>query len=580
MPSIVARLIAGFVVALLLTITSNAQPEDDTSKQIAEVERQILELQKKLEVLKRPSITSVSPGMIPDDYIKQFTWRSIGPANMGGRITSMSVVEADPTTYYVATASGGLLKTTNNGTTFAHLFDRETTVSIGDVAVAPSDPNIVWVGTGEANPRNSVSSGDGVYKSIDAGKTWTNMGLKKSFQIGRVVIHPKDPNIVYVGALGRLYGPSEERGLFKTTDGGKTWTKILYIDDKTGVIDFRLDPFDPEGLIVATWERKRDEFDSFFGEASKWPTQDQYGPAVTHSTGSGLHKSTDGGKSWKKLNDDKLKNGLPTVKLGRIGLDYSRVTKGLIYAIIDTEKVGMGRPTLTVYIGVSTEDDKGMLKVTAVTDDGPGGKAGIKEGDYIDSIDGVKIDNYDSFLALLAMKKPGDIIKLIAKRGDKELPFAITLAPRPATDTPAAKTTAMLMPSFTPKITPEGVVTVGSLPAEGAAEKAGVKVGMIVKSADGRDVRGWRDFVLGLRASPRSEDPRKAGDKVRITFKENDITLDVELPLAMTDVVAPPTGRGQPSNRPFASDPERTASECRSPAGQGRLSDGRRFRFR
>jgi photosystem II stability/assembly factor-like uncharacterized protein len=144
---------------------------------------------------------------------------------MGGCITAFSVFESDPSTWWVATASGGLLKTTNNGFTLEHQFDREATVSIGDVAVAPSNPNVVWVGTGENNPRNSVSYGDGVYKSTDGGKSWKNMGLKKSFQIGRIVVHPKDPNVVYVGALGRLYGPSEERGLYKTTDGGTTWKK-------------------------------------------------------------------------------------------------------------------------------------------------------------------------------------------------------------------------------------------------------------------------------------------------------------------------------------------------------------------
>src|SRR5262249_28263054 len=156
-------------------------------------------------------------------------------------------------------------KTTNHGTTFEHLFDHEATVSIGDVAVSQSDPKIVWVGTGENNPRNSVSYGDGVYKSVDGGKTWKNMGLKQSFQIGKIVIHPTKPDIVDVGALGRLYGPNEERGLFKTEDGGKTWQKILYVDDKTGVIDFRLDPFDANNLLVGMWERKRDGFDTTYG---------------------------------------------------------------------------------------------------------------------------------------------------------------------------------------------------------------------------------------------------------------------------------------------------------------------------
>src|SRR5213078_4741091 len=183
------------------------------------------------------------------------------PATMGGRITAISVYEADPSTYWVATASGGLLKTINNGITFEHQFDRESTVSVGDVCVAPSDRNIVWVGTGENNPRNSVSYGDGVYKSTDGGKSWKNMGLGKTFQTGRIAVHPKNPDIVYVGALGRLYGPHPERGLFKTIDGGKTWEKILYLNDRTGVIDIAMHPGDPDTLLVAMWERRRDGFD-------------------------------------------------------------------------------------------------------------------------------------------------------------------------------------------------------------------------------------------------------------------------------------------------------------------------------
>src|SRR4029077_19734243 len=169
---------------------------------------------------------------LPADWTKALVWRCVGPAAMGGRIVALAVCESDPSTYWAATASGGLLKTVNNGVTFEHQFDKEATVSIGDGCVAPSDKNIVWVGTGENNPRNSVTYGDGVYKSIDGGKTWIHVGLRGSFQIGKVLIHPKDPNIVYVGALGRLYGPSEERGLFKTTDAGKTWQKLLFVDDK------------------------------------------------------------------------------------------------------------------------------------------------------------------------------------------------------------------------------------------------------------------------------------------------------------------------------------------------------------
>ena len=193
--------------------------------------------------------------VLPEAWAKTFKWRSLGPATMGGRITALSVYEKDPSIYWIATAGGGLLKTTNNGTTFEHQFDKESTVSIGDVCVAPSDPKIIYVGTGEAQPRNSVSYGDGVYKSVDGGKTWANVGLPKTFQIGKVLVHPTDPNTVYVGALGRLYGPNEDRGLYKTTDGGKTWSKILYKSERAGIIDMAFAPDDPNTLLAAVWER-------------------------------------------------------------------------------------------------------------------------------------------------------------------------------------------------------------------------------------------------------------------------------------------------------------------------------------
>src|SRR5207245_4993133 len=173
-------------------------------------------LSRELEALKRVnrSSTPTTPeGVIPAEWVKSLGWRCIGPAAMGGRITAISAFDADPSTYWVATASGGLLKTTNNGITYEHQFDREATVSIGADCVAPSNKDVVWVGTGENNPRNSVSFGDGVYKSTDGGKTWKNMGLKTSYQIGKIAVHPTNPDVVYVGALGRLYGPGGERGL-------------------------------------------------------------------------------------------------------------------------------------------------------------------------------------------------------------------------------------------------------------------------------------------------------------------------------------------------------------------------------
>ncbi len=259
------------LAALVLVFPAAARPreDDDLNKEIAGVEKQIADLKKKLDELKK-GVPTAAAGAVPEAAIAKMTWRCVGPANMGGRITAIAVVPTDPGTYYVGTASGGVLKTTNNGTTFSFAFEKEATVSVGAVAVAPSDPNVVWVGTGEYNPRNSVSYGDGVYKSTDAGKTWAHVGLKRAFSIGKVVIHPKNPDTVYVAALGRLYGPSEERGVFKTEDGGKTWKKVLFVDDKTGALELQMDPFDPDVLLAGLWERRRDEFDGFFGTADTW----------------------------------------------------------------------------------------------------------------------------------------------------------------------------------------------------------------------------------------------------------------------------------------------------------------------
>ena len=521
----------------------DAPKADDKAKAIADVEKQIADLQKKLDELKKgpatPPKAAAPEGVLPDDYVKALNWRSIGPASMGGRVTCLAVVESDPTTYYVGTASGGLLKTTNNGTTFAHLFDNQATVSVGDVAVAPSDPNVVWVGTGENNPRNSVTYGDGVYKSLDAGKTFTNMGLKKSFSVGKVVIHPKDPNTVYVGAMGRLYGPNEERGLFKTTDGGKTWTKALYVDDRTGVIDFRMDPANPEVLIVATWERKRDAFDGFFGEAKDWPAPDQYGPEVTYGPGGGLHKTADGGKTWKKL-----KAGLPTVKTGRIGLDYARKAPGLVYAVIDTEKLGIGPPVSSVIVGVGLADEKGGgVKVNALTDDGPAAKAGIKEGDVLVSFDGTKLTDRDSYTEFLVTKKPGDVVKVAFTRDGKDMAAEVKLIPKPAANAkPGANAPQMPLPGFSPTFKPDGggPVTVGYVPTGSAAEKAGVKPGMTVAGLEGKDVVVWADFRNPLR-------DKKAGDKVKLKFKDNDKTFEAELTVAIGPVVVAPANPDRPN---------------------------------
>jgi photosystem II stability/assembly factor-like uncharacterized protein len=525
------RAALALLAVLICSLPGFGRPDDaddKLKKEIADTEKRLAELKKQLDEAKKGKALPVAANTVPTSAIEKMTWRNIGPANMGGRITALAVVESDPTTFYVATASGGLLKTTNNGTTFSFVFEKEATISIGDVAVAPSDPNVVYVGTGEANPRNSVSYGDGIYKSTDAGKTWTNVGLKKSFSIGKIVIHPTDPNTVYVAAMGRVWGPSSERGVFKTTDGGKNWQRVLYVDDKTGGIDLRMDPFDPNVLFAGLWERKRDEFDGFFGNGP-FPGPDQYGPIVAHGPGGGLYKTADAGKSWNKLTGEKGATGLPTVNTGRIGLDYSRKTKGLIYAIIDTENIGMGRPPLAVYMGVSGEGEKGGAKLTAITDDGPAAKAGLKADDVVVAIDGKKVDAYDDLLEALVGKKPGDVVKLDVRRAKKDAkePVLVKIDLKLGERAPEAK-----KGGGQTQLAPGGIVlgitgfdepvAVAEVPKGGAAEKAGVKAGMVVVAVEGKGVDTLRDFRTELRVSAKLENPRKAGDKVKVTFKEGD----------------------------------------------------------
>lgn len=240
----------------------------------------------------KPAAAAPAPAAEKPNYeaiLNNLKFREIGPAIMGGRIDDFAVVESNPGIVFVGTASGGVLKSVNGGTTWEPVFDNEAVSTIGDVTIAPSDPSIVWVGTGEPNNRQSSSWGNGVYKSTDGGKTWMHMGLKETHHIGRIVIHPSDPNVVYVASPGRLWGPSRERGVFKTTDGGKTWTNVLFINEDTGVIDIALDHRSPGTLYAAAYQRRRTAF-GFNGS----------GP---HG---GLYKTTDGGAAWKKL-----EKGLP-----------------------------------------------------------------------------------------------------------------------------------------------------------------------------------------------------------------------------------------------------------------------------
>ncbi|HKG21144.1 MAG TPA: glycosyl hydrolase, partial [Blastocatellia bacterium] len=251
--------------------------------------------------------------------------RLIGPATYSGRVVGFAVEPNNPARYYVAVASGGVWKTTNSGTTWTPIFDNEGSYSIGTVTLDPKNPLTVWVGTGENNSQRSVSYGDGVYRSDDGGKSWKNMGLKASEHIGRIVLDPRDSNTVYVAAQGPLWGPGGDRGLFKTTDGGKTWKNVLSISENTGVTDVVLDPRDPDTLYAASYQRRRHVYALING-----------GPE------SALYKSTDAGATWNKL-----RAGLPPVDMGRIGLAISPVNPDYVFATVEAadQRGGIFRST-------------------------------------------------------------------------------------------------------------------------------------------------------------------------------------------------------------------------------------------
>ena len=208
------------------------------------------------------ALVSLTPAIllaqVPDSAtLAGMTWRSIGPVNMAGRITDVEVDPRNPKVFYVAGATGGLWKTVNAGTTFIPLWDDGPIASLGDIAIAPSNPNIIYLGTGEDDSRNSVQPGYGVYKSTDGGITWRSVGLEKTQHIGRIVVHPTNPDIVWVSALGALWGSNPERGLYKTTDGGRTWALSKFISDKAGFVDVAIDPRNPNVLFAASYERVR-----------------------------------------------------------------------------------------------------------------------------------------------------------------------------------------------------------------------------------------------------------------------------------------------------------------------------------
>jgi photosystem II stability/assembly factor-like uncharacterized protein len=265
------------------------------------------------------AIKAQNSGFFHERLLASFAYRNLGPFRMQVRIADIDV-PASPArdhlyTMYVAPWIGGLFKTTNNGTTFESVFDAQSNLSVGDVTSSPSNPDIVWVGTGDAFTSRSSYAGDGVYKSTDAGKTWKNVGLRDSHHIARIVVHATNPNIVYVAAMGHLYSTNAERGVFKTTNGGESWEKVFYINERVGVIDLIADPRNPAVLYAATYDKERLPWQIING-----------GPE------SGIYKTIDSGRTWKRLG-----GGLPSGKIGRIGLDIYLKNPDILYAVIENE---------------------------------------------------------------------------------------------------------------------------------------------------------------------------------------------------------------------------------------------------
>lgn len=255
---------------------------------------------------------------VDPDRLAGLRARSIGPAVTSGRIADVQISPGDPEVIYAGAASGGVWRSRDGGLTWTPIFDDQPVASVGSIALHAGNPDLVWVGTGESKPRNSVSVGNGVYRSRDGGKTWSHLGLEKSERISRVLLHPRHPEVAWVAALGQAWGENPERGVFKTADGGKTWRKVLYVDERTGAADLAIDPSNPDKLYASMWDYRR------------WPWSFRSG-----GRGSGLFVSHDGGESWKRLTPE---DGLPEGNLGRIGLAVAPSDPRIVYALVEAEK--------------------------------------------------------------------------------------------------------------------------------------------------------------------------------------------------------------------------------------------------
>src|SRR5688572_4891969 len=268
--------------------------------------------------------TAVSAQQVKlDQHFKNWKPRCIGPSGMSGRITAIDALADDPNHIWLGSASGGVWKTESGGAKWTPVFDEQPIINIGSIAIQQNNPSIVWVGTGEGNPRNSINIGEGMFKTLDGGKTWKRVGLEKTRNIHRILIDPSNPNTVYAGVIGNPYAQHPERGVFKTSDGGATWEKILYTNDTSGIADMVMDPSNPNKIFAAMWQHYRTPYSFMSGGA-----------------GSGLYMTLDGGKNWKKLGKEE---GLPEGNYGRIGIAIARSNPKRVYALIESAKNALYR---------------------------------------------------------------------------------------------------------------------------------------------------------------------------------------------------------------------------------------------
>ncbi len=363
------------------------------------------------------SVLNPASAQVTTEQLKAFEWRAIGPAATGGRILDIDVDPRNPFVIYAAAASGGLWKTVNNGTTWTCVFEKEGTMSIGDIAVDPTNPDTIWVGSGEANNQRSSLYGDGIYKSTDGGRTWEHKGLRNTQHIGRVVVHPEDSNTVYVASPGNEYSFSEERGVYKTTDGGDTWEKVLYINPAVGVIDLVIDPQDPDTLFAASYERLRRAWDF-----------DGAGP------GSGIWRTTDGGANWERL-----EGGLPSGEIGRIGLTIYPPDPNIVYATVPNDNTSPEAPGIpgddeftisdeglqTPYGMFLFED--GLPRVVSVEQNSASAQAGLRADDVVESFGGETITDAMTLKERLQSARPGDTATWSIRRNGqtREITFTI-----------------------------------------------------------------------------------------------------------------------------------------------------------